>query len=317
MSQTILISGGTGFLGRHLGAHLRSSGDTRVVLAARNNEQNRKAGDESGCEVLPMDVTNIESVRDTINAVRPDVFIHAAATKYVDLSEREPFECIDVNVVGSENVARVAIDKKVPIVLGISTDKAAPPTTTTYGMSKAIMERLFCALDGRSDTRFGNVRFGNIAWSTGSVFPPWREMAERDGVIGSTGPEMRRYFFSIDEATGLVARAIDNMDQVGGRVLSIDMGAAQMSDILDVWKDKFGTDWERLPPRPGDSIDQGLIGDSEVGHTKTIQLDGHTHYLCDFRDRDFGDLTEPLTSETARRLTVDEISTLLDDPALR
>jgi len=81
----------------------------------------------TGCEVIPMDVANIESVRDAFLSVKPNIIIHGAATKFVDLAEKEPMECVDINVIGSQNVARVAIEIKVSSVICISTDKASPP----------------------------------------------------------------------------------------------------------------------------------------------------------------------------------------------
>src|SRR5438128_9308535 len=105
MKRTALITGGTGFLGRHLGLALKN--DYEVVLAGRNNSFNQSAQRFSGCAVVPLDVTNIESVRDVFVETKPQVVIHAAATKYVDLSEVYPMERIDVNVLGSQNVARV------------------------------------------------------------------------------------------------------------------------------------------------------------------------------------------------------------------
>src|SRR2546423_12817659 len=101
MKDTVIITGGTGFLGKHLGRSLANKDN--VVLAGRNNKHNMDAQHFSGGLALPMDVTHIESIRDVFAEVRPDVVIHAAATKYVDLSERQPMECIDINVYGSQN----------------------------------------------------------------------------------------------------------------------------------------------------------------------------------------------------------------------
>src|SRR5687767_9034959 len=134
MKRTVLITGGTGFLGRHLGRTLR--GDYDVVLGARNNKLNALAQEVTGARVLPLDVTSIESVRDVFVETRPHIVIHAAATKFVDLAEKLPLECVDVNVLGSQNVARVALDRGTEVVIGVSTDKAAPPIRNTYGMSK-------------------------------------------------------------------------------------------------------------------------------------------------------------------------------------
>ena len=216
--ERILITGGSGFLGKRLGRRLRELGH-EVVLTARNNKQNFLAGEFSGCEIVAMDVVNIESVRDIVTQVRPTCVVHAAATKFVDISEWQPMETIDVNVLGSQNVVRVAIDKGVKTVLGISTDKASPPVRNTYGLTKALMERMFCSMNGKSETRFLCVRYGNVAWSTASVLSAWYKDLKSTGVIRTTGPEMLRFFFTVDEAVELVVTGLTHADelQLNGR----------------------------------------------------------------------------------------------------
>ena len=131
---------------------------------------------------LKLDVANINSVIDAVNYVKPDIIIHAAATKFVDLSEKYPLECHDVNILGSANIARVAIDKKIEGVIGISSDKASPPVKNIYGMSKAVMEKLFISLSNNHKTKFTCVRYGNVTWSTGSVLPIWSKMFKKNMV---------------------------------------------------------------------------------------------------------------------------------------
>ena len=145
MKKNLLITGGNGYLGTNLAKKFKKK--YNIILGSRNNFLNQKQSELVGCDFSPLDVTNIESVRDVVNKFKPEIIIHAAATKFVDLSEKFPFECIDVNILGSVNVARVAIEKNVKIVIGISTDKTAPPVGNIYGLSKATMERLFCSLN--------------------------------------------------------------------------------------------------------------------------------------------------------------------------
>ena len=114
--KTILITGGTGFLGRHLALQLKK--DNTVIIAGRNNKQNAIASKITGCQSAPLDIVNIESVRDIFTEFKPDIVIHAAATKFVDLAEKYPMECVDVNVLGSQNICRVATEKEVEIVIG-------------------------------------------------------------------------------------------------------------------------------------------------------------------------------------------------------
>lgn len=312
MKRTILITGGTGFLGKRLGMALAA--ENRVVLTGRNNKFNMDAQQFSGCLTLPMDVTNIESIRDAFTEVRPDVVIHAAATKYVDLSERQPMECIDVNVYGSQNIARVCVEKGVETVVGMSTDKSAPPVGNTYGLTKALMERMFCAMNGKTATRFMCVRHGNIAWSTGSVFPLWKKMHDSTGVIGSTGPDMTRYFSKVDEAVELVITAIDNIDQLQGTVLSRAMKSALIRDILDLWIREKGGRWEKIEGRPGERPHEYLIGEPELPFSSTAEFGGKQHYVITFNQPVGVPLPAPFCSATAERLSEAELLDIINNP---
>lgn len=312
MKSTVLITGGTGFLGKRLALALKDS--HQVILTGRNNKQNQQAAKFTGCQVAPMDVARYESVRDVFAEFRPKLVIHAAATKFVDLAEKFPMECIDVNVIGSQNVARVAIDHKAETVIGISTDKAAPPVRNTYGMSKSLMERLFCSMDAKSATRFACVRYGNVAWSTGSVFPIWRKMHAETGVIGTTGPEMRRFFFTVDDAVNLVMTCMQNIDALGGRVLSRRMKAAQLSDFLNEWIQIHGGTYSRIAGRPGEREDEFLIGDLELPYTHEIIYSDIIHYVISFNEKALNPVTTGLSSANTDRLTQKEIAQIITSP---
>ena len=307
--KRILITGGSGFLGRHLAVRL--STNNKVLLGARNNANNMMAELKTGCTVVPMDITNEKSIRDVLNEFRPDTIIHAAATKYVDISEKNPFECIDVNVIGSENIARQAIECGIENVIGVSTDKAAPPVGNIYGHSKAIMERLYSALSGRTKTKFICVRFGNIAWSTGSVFPIWERMSSVDKKIGTTGPHMRRFFFTVDDAADLVITAMNHIEQYHGGILSLKMKSAQIEDILKVWSKKFSIKYEKITERPGDKLDEVLIGKIELPHVKQIDLEGRKFYYINFYNKYQNDLADEVSSANAERLNEEEMLRLI------
>lgn len=312
MSRCALITGGTGFLGKRLALALKEKYE--VVLTGRNNKQNMMAEQFAGCQVLPMDVSNIESVRDIFSEARPQIVIHAAATKFVDRAERQPMECVDINVVGSQNVARVAVERNVRVVIGVSTDKAAPPVRNTYGLSKALMERMFCSMNEKTETRFACVRYGNVAWSTGSVLPIWKQMHEQTGVIGTTGPEMRRFFFTVDEAVKLVVTALHNIEELQGRVLSREMKAAQIRDVLELWVKHKGGRWERIEGRPGERDDEYLIGDLELPYASERIFDGVKHFVISFNEKVPEPLTLALSSANAQRLSEKEILNIIDNP---
>lgn len=306
----LLITGGNGFLGKNLALKLKDKYD--VYLASRNNKNNFIAQKLTGCKVLPLDISNIESVRDVITDIKPQIIIHAAATKFVDLSEKYPMETIDVNVTGSQNVARVAIEKGVDFVLGISTDKATPPIRNIYGLSKATMERMFCLMNGKSNTKFACVRYGNVAHSTGSVMTIWDAMHKETGIIKTTGPEMRRFFFTVDHAVELVLNAINNQDLVAGKVLSREMKSAQMQDILNVWIEERGGTWEKIEGRPGERNDEFLVGETELSYTKEITLNNIKHYLISPNEKSDAPLTEIVNSANCERLSKEEISYIIN-----
>lgn len=312
MAPTVLITGGSGFLGRALARRLKTR--ATVVLGSRNNARNLAAEQATGCRAVPLDVARIESVRDLISELEPDAVIHAAATKFVDLSEREPMECVDVNVLGSQNVARVCHEKGVRVLIGVSTDKAAPPAGNLYGLSKALMERMFCAMDAKGPTRVACVRMGNIAWSTGSVFPIWKRMIDESGVILSTGPDMRRFFLTVDDAASLVVRGLDNISTLAGKICVMPMKAAQIRDVLDVWTKHNGGAWKTIERRPGDKEDEHLVGETEVAHATEVAIDGMPHCVIDFANKAILPIPRALSTTGAERFTEAEILRVLQAP---
>jgi len=309
MKKRILITGGSGFLGRNLA--LKLNGKYEVYLGARNNKQNFQAKKTTNATTLPLDISNIESIRDAFKFVRPDIVIHAAATKFVDLSEVYPLESIDVNILGSQNVARVAMEYEVDFVVGISTDKACPPVRNIYGLTKATMERMFCLLNGKTKTKFACVRYGNVAWSTGSVLPIWKKMHEETGIIGTTGPDMRRFFFTVDHAVQLVETAMNNIDLIQGQILSRVMKSAKIEDILNVWTKHFGGKWEKITDRPGERDDEYLVGESELSFCQTLEFNGVNHFLIHPNEKVETPHPFIFTSKEAERLTEEEILELI------
>jgi UDP-N-acetylglucosamine 4,6-dehydratase len=307
-----LITGGTGFLGRQLAIRLRDRG-LEVWLTGRNHDQNRSAAEVTGCRVLASDVANPFATRDVFAEAKPDLVVHAAASKYVDTAETNPMECIDVNVGGSQNVARAAIDSGAPIVIGISTDKVAPPVSNTYGLTKALMERAFSAMNGKTATKFACVRFGNLPWSTGSVFPIWSRMIAGDGVIKSTGARMTRLFTPLEDAVALVLRAVDEIETVQGSILCRNTKAGLIKDFLDVWTKRKGGTWIEVAPRPGERNYEHLFGEAELPYTTEMSFEGVSHFLITPNRRSADPVGTIVTSETAPRFSEEEIWRIISD----
>ena len=310
MKKNLLITGGSGYLGVNLALKLKKK--YNVFLGSRNQKRNREASNITNCQDLPLDVTNINSLRDAFQFCKPEIVIHAAATKFVDVSEKFPFECSDVNILGSTNLARVSIEKNVKTVIGISTDKATQPIKNFYGFSKAAMEKLFLNANKNSKTNFLCVRYGNVVWSTGSVLPIWKEMHKKNKVILTTGPHMRRYFFSIKEAVNLVEFSLNNSKKFAGNIVCADMKSAKILDVIKVWIQNYGGSYKIIKGRDGDRLDEYLIGQNEISHTYELNKKNILYYIINYDTEPKKSLNKIVSSKTSKKLNKKEIKKLLD-----
>ena len=310
MKKNLLITGGSGYLGINLAISLKKK--YNVFIGSRNQKRNYDASLKTKCEAIPLDVTNIESIRDAITYCKPEIIIHAAATKFVDISEKFPFECSDVNILGSSNLARVAIEKNIKTVIGISTDKATQPIKNFYGFSKATMEKLFLNANNNSKTNFLCVRYGNVAWSTGSVLPIWKEMFKNNKKILTTGPYMRRFFFKINDAVELVLFALEKNKKFSGKILCANMKSCKLIEIIKVWIKNYGGSYKIIKSRKGDRLDEYLIGNNELEFTTKIFKNKKIYYLIDFEKKVKKQLKKIISSENAQKLNTKEISELLE-----
>lgn len=235
----IFMTGGAGFLGR---AIMRRTSQVLLDEDVQFTVYSREAGTQARARYEFPDAHYVlGDIRDLAHLEAAmtghDVVIHAGAMKYVPEGERNVWQTLEVNVVGSQNVCTAALRTGVTRVVGISTDKACRPVNV-YGMTKLLMERLFQEADAVSPhCKFNLVRYGNVVSSTGSVIPLFRLQA-RDGTITLTNPEMTRFWLRIDDAVDLVLKAL--AEEEGGTVLiprcrSLTMaGVATACAILEV-----------------------------------------------------------------------------------
>jgi FlaA1/EpsC-like NDP-sugar epimerase len=140
-------------------------------------------------------------------------------------------------------------------------------------------------------------------------------MHDETGVIRSTGPEMRRFFFTVDEAVELVRRGLENIETIQGQILSRKMKAAQIEDLLNLWIKHKGGRWERMEGRPGERDDEFLIGDIELPYTRKIDYEHIEHYIISFNNRLPQPLPVALSSANTDRLTETEMLDLINNPA--
>ncbi len=227
------------------------------------------------------DVRNRNRVEEVISEMRPDIIFHAAAYKHVPLMEDFPNEAIQANVLGTKNVADMAVKYGVKRFVMISTDKAVNPTNI-MGASKRIAEiyvqSLFKKLQAENPdcTKFITTRFGNVLGSNGSVIPYFKKQIAAGGPVTVTHPDIIRYFMTIPEACTLVLEASTLGN--GGEIFVFDMG--QPVKILDLAKNMIrlagytpGEDISIVFSglRPGEKLYEELLNKKETTLPTTNQ----------------------------------------------
>ena len=296
----ILITGGTGTVGKAL----INQNDSEYISVSRNEEKIAELKREH--PEVKFYVGNIEDkglLLRVFKDVKPDVVVHAAAMKHIDLMETNPIAGCNINVMGSLNVVEASIINDVPITIGISTDKACL-AESVYGASKYLMERVF--MNTNNDTnRFALTRFANVAHSNGSVLPFWLKLKQKGKPLKLTDPDMNRLIFTQQDAAKLIKRTINWTEQHGGGfVKSYMMKCVNMLDLAKV----ISEDVEIVGKRPGEKTDEDLISKNEIERTYLYGDDIHIRMEQNKKDNK---LTEPYNSKSAKKMTKEEMRELV------
>jgi len=209
------------------------------------------------------DICDKLKVSQIFSEFSPNIIFHAAAYKHVPLMESNSEEAVKNNILGTETIAKKAIEIGVDEFIFISTDKAVNPTSV-MGASKRIGEMICQYLNKKGNTKFISVRFGNVLDSRGSVIPIFKEQIRKGGPVKITHPEMERYFMTTPEACLLVMQA--GAMGKGGEVFVLDMGdPIKIRDLAEELIRLSGFQPDRdIPivftrPRPGEKFSEELL----------------------------------------------------------
>jgi len=271
--KTVLVTGAAGTVGEALVSHIAAAGAKSVRALDHGEselfhlfERHRHFGN-----IRPFigDIRDLERMR--MASAGADFVFHAAALKHVELGEYNPFEVVETNLRGLDNVIRAALDAKVEKVIFTSSDKAVNPTNV-MGASKMMGERLVAAANdmaGTAGTIFTSVRFGNVLGSRGSVIPIFAEAAIRGKPLQLTHPEMTRYVMTVPEAARLVIEAASLAQ--GSEVFVTKMRAIRIADLARVVADELKrdrlSDIVHTQPRMGEKLYEELVSSDELDRT--------------------------------------------------
>ncbi len=276
--KQVLVTGGSGSIGSQITKRALDLG-AETVRVLENDETGlfnlqQEVEDTGRLRTLLGDVRDRDRLRFAVEDI--DVIFHAAALKHVEINEYNPFEAVQTNVEGTQNLVRAALEEEVDSFVAISTDKASNPTSV-MGATKLLSERLVVAANaykGQRDTDFSCVRFGNVIGSNGSVIPLFYNQIKSGGPLTVTDPEMTRFFMPIEEAVDLVFSANDRMN--GGEVFVLKMPTFNVGMLAETMIDGYApavdTDPETIEidiigPRPGERMHEKLISQDELETT--------------------------------------------------
>ena len=136
-------------------------------------------------------------------------------------------------------------------------------------------------------------------------------MYKKNKTILTTGPYMRRFFFSVNEAVSLIDQALKLKNELNGKILSAEMKSAKMIDFLKVWTKKFGGKYKIIQSRKGDRQDEYLIGEDELKYAKELKIKNRKYFVIDFNNLLKKPLKEIVSSENAKRLAQSEIEKII------
>jgi len=234
--KRILVTGACGTVGRELIRQLLEEHRVEELVALDNNESElffleQKFSKFSRASFFLADVRDCDKLSHKMKGI--DMVFHAAAFKHVIFCERSPFEAVQTNILGVQNIINAAIENNVERVVFTSSDKAVNPTNV-MGTSKLMGERLITAANSnlRSGPVFTSTRFGNVLGSRGSVIPIFREQIKQGGPVTLTSSEMTRFIMSIKEAVQLVIDS--SLLACGGEVFVTKMPVIRIKDLADV-----------------------------------------------------------------------------------
>jgi UDP-N-acetylglucosamine 4,6-dehydratase/5-epimerase len=262
-----LITGGTGSFGSaFIKAHV-SSGIGITVYSrdwVKQKQLRDELGNPSNIRWVIGDVRDKERLRHAIKVA--DTVIHAAAIKCIEACEQNPTECLDTNVIGTQNVIDAIPYNTLKAIL-ISTDKAVMPINT-YGASKKMAEKLWLKAG------YSVCRYGNVIGSAGSVLPLYRKMIA-DGVksLPVTDARMTRFWYPMQDAVSLVKSAIDNYspsEMYIPRIPSIRI--VDLCTALDMPYHEVGI-------REGEKLHEYMIAPDDVTDSAGYSSGNNTHFL--------------------------------------
>lgn len=268
---SILITGGTGSFGKAFIQRLLDEHDPRrIVVYSRDElkqyEVRQKFADDPRLRWFIGDIRDQHRLTRAMHGV--DYVVHAAALKQVDTAEYNPFEYVQTNIIGSQNVVEASIDAGVKKIVALSTDKASSPLNL-YGATKLAADKLFQSANHYAagyETRFSVVRYGNVMGSRGSVVPFFKKLAAEGKPLPITDSRMTRFWITLPAAVQFVVDSFDQMQ--GGELYVPRIPSMRITDLVEAVAP--GSETYEMGIRPGEKLHEEMISLDDARRTLLI-----------------------------------------------
>ena len=266
--SSILITGGTGSFGKAFVRNVLDNYDPRrLVIFSRDElkqyEVRAMFGDDPRLRWFIGDIRDRGRLTRAMHEI--DYVVHAAALKQVDTAEYNPFEYVQTNIIGTQNVVEASIDSGVKKVVALSTDKASSPINL-YGATKLAADKLCVSANHMAaayETRFSVVRYGNVMGSRGSVVPFFAKLAAEGKSLPITDKRMTRFWITLDQAVDFVVDSFDLMQ--GGELYVPRIASMKVVDLAEAIAP--GSPTHEIGIRPGEKLHEEMIAADDSRRT--------------------------------------------------
>jgi UDP-N-acetylglucosamine 4,6-dehydratase/5-epimerase len=297
----IVLCTGNGSFANAMIKYLLTTDIKEIRVYSRNEEKqvaSERLYNDSRLTFILGDIRDYKTLLEALKGV--DYCLHTAALKHVKKCEENPLECFSINIDGTKNVINACIENKVQKLCCLSTDKAAN-ACTTYGVSKYAGERIIVGVENK-DTIITMTRYGNVAGSSGSVIPYFKQLASEGKPLTLTDPNMTRFYIPIEKAVESVLFALEHGKHKD--LVIYKSKSATVQQIADCISDNQVV----VGIIKSEKTDEALLTERELNHSK--EVGDYYIYNEDYTNEKIYD--KPLTSDNAKRYSMCELKELID-----